>query len=88
MQLQQRTLILRYLTGDRRHDDKVVTIDLERIDKGAKVILTYTFEGAPDYAEAVVVDDNLPPTGIGDEVTAFSVTTSVPVRAGTAGQPV
>ena len=38
---------------------KRVTIDLDWINKEAKVILTYTFEGAPDY-EGVVITDTAP----------------------------
>ena len=43
---------------------EVVTINFDWLNKGAKVILTYTYEGAPDYEilieGAVVVDDGVP----------------------------
>ena len=61
-------------------DGKTVTIDLDWINKDAKVILTYTFEGAPDYA-AVITDDEA--TRPGDD-TAFTIMTTVPNRAGNA----
>ena len=38
-----------------------VTIKFQRIDKGAKVVLEYDFEGADDYPNTVVVDDELTP---------------------------
>ena len=39
---------------------QVVTINFDWLNKGAKVVLTYTYEGAPDYEGAVVVDDAVP----------------------------
>ena len=65
--------------------DKTVTIDLDRIDKGAKVILTYTFEGAPDYAGATIGDETetLTVDGVVKEVSGFVIETTVPVRDGT-----
>ena len=35
-------------------DDGLVTINLDRIDNGAKVVLTYTFEGGEDYGNATI----------------------------------
>ena len=62
------------------------------MDKGAKVNITYTFKGAPDYVNAddvgpVIADDGEPTGGIADEVTAFVASTLVPTisQAGVAG---
>ena len=57
----------------------------------AKVVLTYTYEGAPNYLGAVVVDDEAfqaldvgdAMTGTTPEVTAFAATTLVPQDATT-----
>ena len=40
-----------------------LAIDFNRIDKGAKVVITYEFEGGPDtdYPNTVVGDENLTP---------------------------
>ena len=36
----------------------VVTIPFTRIDNGAKVVVTYEFEGAPDYPTSMILDDD------------------------------
>ena len=52
--------------------------------KVAKVVLTYTYEGAPNYLGATVTADGVPDLtdpdngGITPEITAFAATTSVP----------
>ena len=58
---------------------QVVTINFDWINKGAKVVLTYTYEGAPDYEGAVVRVDLIPASGgVTAEVTAFDAETTVP----------
>ena len=37
-----------------------VKIDLDWINKGGKVVLTYTYEGAPNYLGATVTVDEVP----------------------------
>ena len=65
--------------------DGLVTIPFTRIDNGAKVVLSYEFEGAPDYPTSMILNDGK--TAVDDLATDAneSITTEVSAFADAEG---
>ena len=62
-------------------DPVPITIFFTRIDNGAKVVLSYEFEGAPDYPTSMIVDDKK--TAADDPATPLPVNESITTEVST-----